>query len=418
MVKIRCFMFVIMSIALLTSCISHKGSSEAVVPETESDEIIEETIESEIQAEMDLSIPVYKDTFDTISSDGYFKFSDVTPLSVDGKSIYSYLGMISADELVVSMIVGEGKLAGKEGVWEEISPTEIGIWNVVTGDYTPWIQVEPAAWYMDCYDENYVVFTSNVPSGTFLPFGAHLWKYNRHTQEMTQIYEYAANDEGYSGAYWANQRILKDGWLYFENLIENDEGGWPGTAYRYKLDTDEMEYIGENMTNPLEMDGEIWYIQVDRNRESNKLKNAESGELIELPPNLVDIVSNGTDITTIYILGEQDMEPFLEEGTYGGNTILSVFALKKVDEESDAIAVVRKMTELKSSEYITTFSSAMDEHPMIYDNAKNVLYRIDHIGKGIHYYHLYENFGVIESYVYSEETQKYQTQFTHMEYIK
>lgn len=367
-------------------------SEETLAIQTETTEAISQSAASEMVGDAAQDM-IYQENIEAVSASERFHCREVTMPEVDGKALYSILGMISEDELLLSMAND-----GEDGA------TELGTWTVSSGSYCALAEVEFGAWYLVGIDEDHLFLQWEQPSGSFLPKGAKLWQFTRADKSMYQIFEYAKDADGYAGAYWANQRVLKDGYLYFENLVKNMLGVGVGYAYRYHVERREVEFLGANMQNPMEMDGEVWYIEVHPGADNHKLKNVETGELIELPPHLVDIKSNGEDVMAICILGEDE-----EEG-------LSIFGLKNIREQEPVFAVTRHMAELDTNQYFTTWTSLWEDYPMLYDNKEGTVLKLDHLDSGTHYYYLYGSQGVIYTQMYLEEG--YQEKFIYIEYIE
>lgn len=269
---------------------------------------------------------------------------------------------------------------------------EIGIWKLDVSEYTKLLDVDPGQWYVVAAESDYIFleYLSGFDD-TGMSKTAQLWKYRWKTEEFEVIFNYSQNVDGYNGGVYANHRLLYDGYLYFEDLVQNEANRWVGKAYRYNIENGQIEFLGDNLQNPLLMNDAVWYIQINSFLSHHQIKNITSGEIIQLPEHILEIVSTGKDILVCYAAGENE-----ENG-------LTIFALKQVDTEDDIFTAEAYMELFQANEYFTVWTSYRDEYPVLYDNIHKQILYLDCMDKAEHHYLLKDNYGIIETLIYNDD---------------
>lgn len=119
----------------------------------------------------------------------------------------------------------------------------------------------------------------------------------------------------------------------------------------------------------------------------HQIENITSGKIIQLPENIFNIVSTGTDILVSYAAGENAED---------GHTILG---LKQVGTGGDIFTTEHQIELLQANEYFTVWTSYSNEYPVLYDNAHKQMLYLDGMDKAEHHYLLKDNYGLIETLI-------------------
>ena len=276
------------------------------------------------------------------------------------------------------------------GLSDNESIHEIGIWKLDTSEYIKLIDVNAGEWYVVAADSDniFLEYLSDFNDMGMSKI-AQLWKYSWQNEKFEKIFSYSQNSDGYNGAVFSNHRLLYDGYLYFEDLLQNEEQLWIGKAYRYSIENGQIEFLGDNLQNPLLMNGAVWYIQINSDSYQHHIKNITSGEIIKLPENIFDIVSTGKDIVVSYAVGEN---------TKNG---LTITGLKRVDSTDDIFTAECNIEQLQANLYFTVWTSMSDNYPVLYDNIHNQMLYLESMDKANHYYWLKDNYGLIMSLIFN-----------------
>lgn len=275
---------------------------------------------------------------------------------------------------------------------------ELGVWDIAASQYGKLLDVDPGLWYVVASDQSniileYLCFDGYLTTSTT----AQLWLYDMADGEMIKLFDYSCNKDGYNGAVYANHRLIHDGWLYFEDLLENDFNQWLGKAYRYHWQDGQLEFLGDNLQNPMLMNGSVWYIQIGKDKTHHFLKNIDTGETMALPEGIYDIAGTGQDIFVLYEVGEHP-----DNG-------LTIQGLKRVNESEALFTATRIFEKLQGNENLVVWNCFQDEYPMFYDNKNDQLVRLTGMDKCEYYYWMTGNFGLMLTRMYhDDETKEYQ----------
>lgn len=268
---------------------------------------------------------------------------------------------------------------------------ELGLWKITTGEYQKLDDIEQGTWYVIAANEEHIFFEQ---LDDFNDMGmsrkAQLWDYNYSTGEFKVIFEYSQNEEGYNGALYSNCRVLYEDHLYFEDLQQNDLKQWFGKAYSYDLETEQIEFLGDNLQSPMLVNNELWFIKISDNNTAHSLYNINTGDIAKLPENVFDITSNNDDILAIYAAGENQ-----DDG-------LTIFGIREVLAEEDLFTAQCYVGDIQSNDYFTVWT-VYDGYPNFYSNKENKIWYLDNMDKGQHYYWIKDDFGLILTYIYNEE---------------
>ena len=374
------------------------GASEAASSVyTEETETAPSVHSEEAETEADNGLPSdvqYSTEIPGVPAGDLIALTEIQPPEFEDKKLGYIMAMISENEILCNMREKE----------DDEDVIDVGIWSLDTGAYHPLFSVEEGdSWDFLTYDDEYFFFMQKGISYEFNPFGSWMWQYDRKDNTMEMIFEHTRDSDGYSGVYYANQRILQDGWLYFEDLIQKPTSGWLGSAWRYHEDTGEKEHLGWNLMNPMEVDGEVWYIEINSASDQHRLKNVHTGEELELPPHLSDIKSNGNEVMVLCQVARNRDDD------------LSVYALRNVTEDREIFRVVQYLAELSLNRYFAAWSTLHEDCPMLYVHSLDRVLKLDQMEEGTHYYYFYENCGLIHSVIYGDGGKM---KYTYFEYTQ
>ena len=235
--------------------------------------------------------------------------------------------------------------------------------------------------YLVAHNEDYMFFDVmyNLNGGLNNNKG-QLMCYNRNDESWKVILEYSENEEGDVAYIEKHQRLIHEGYLYFEDNLFVPGGMNMSTAYRLNLSTMELENLGQNLKNPQLYEGDIWYIETTE--QGQALKNVETGVSVELPSNVYQIAVIGDGVWVTY-----------DTGVHSAQTTVSM--KEGIDEN---IVGIPTASVFQSTDYIAWESSTIDV-PELYSKKKQQVVSIDEISVGSHFYYLQDDYGLIESWI-------------------